>query len=91
MKDTTIKVHNVKCHSKAFEVKWDGRKPWEYRLNDRNYKEGELINEMEFRVRSNLFTGREILERIEFILYGGEYGILEGYVIMTTKEISRKK
>ncbi len=86
-----MKIHELKCHFEAFEAKALNLKNWEYRLNDRNYKIGDILIEKEYFPEQDKFTGREIEEQVIWMLKGGSFGIPAGYVIMTTKELSRKQ
>ena len=83
------RIHEIKILPNLFEAKLRGLKPWEFRQDDRGYAVGDILNEREYEPASNCFTGRSITEEVVYILHGGQYGIPEGYVIMTTREIRR--
>lgn len=91
-----IVIHELKCWDRVFQDKWRGLKPWEFRKNDRDYKVGDIIIEREYRKMPleyseyKPYTGREVHEVIKYIIQGGQFGIPEGYCIMTTIEFSRK-
>lgn len=85
-----MKEHILKCVRVPFEKKWEGKKPWEWRKNDRDFQEGDYLIEREYDPATDAYSGREILEKVTFLLHGGEFGIPEGYVIMTTEEITRR-
>lgn len=83
------RIHELKILPNLFEAKLRGLKPWEFRKDDRCYTKGDILIEREYEPASNCFTGRSVTEEVVYILHGGQYGIPEGYVIMTTREIRR--
>jgi len=80
-------THELKCVNPAFQAKWDGNKNWEYRKDDRNYQENDILVEKEYDPTNNIYSGRAIEERVVWMIKGGVFGIPEGYVIMSTKLI----
>ena len=80
-------THELKCLVEPFQAKWDGDKNWEFRKNDRDYKIGDILKEREYDAEKNVYSSREILEEVTWILHGGTFGVPEGYVIMSTREI----
>lgn len=81
--------HELKCAPEPFQAKWEGRKEWEFRKNDRDYREGDLLLEREYDISSNSYSGREILEEVVWILPGGSYGVPADCVIMSTKQVNK--
>lgn len=82
------KIHTLKCVLEPFQKKWEGNKNWEFRKNDRDYKVGDILIEQEYNPTDNSFTGREIKEKVVYILYEG-FGIPEGHCIMSTKILEK--
>lgn len=70
-------THELKILPKYAAAQMGGLKPWELRKNDRDFKVGDIIK----------FTiiGRDVTysKVIKYIFKGGEYGLEEGYCIMT--------
>lgn len=68
-----------------------GSKKFEVRKNDRNYQLGDELLLKEFVPKGyyedgfidDQFTGRILHRRIDYILHGGQFGIEEGYVVMS--------
>lgn len=81
------RIHELKILPNPFEAKLQGMKPWEYRKDNRGYTIGDILIEREYEPVSNCFTGRNVTEEVVYILRGGQYGIPEDYVIMTTRKI----
>lgn len=80
----TIKVHHLKCESEIFTQKLIRNKPWEYRFNDREFEDGDMIIERDWNAKDG-YSGDEVWETVTLIVKGGQFGIPKGYVIMTTE------
>jgi hypothetical protein len=82
-------THDLKTWTEYFQQVWDGRKSFEVRKNDRGYKVGDFLNLMEYfpelseKGSKEVFSDRWIHCRIDYILYGGVFGIEQGYVVMS--------
>lgn len=76
-----MKVHEVKILSDFFQAVEAGLKTFECRFNDRNYEVGDVIILLE--VIDDMYTGRGISKSISYILEGGQFGIMDGYVVMS--------
>ena len=73
------KVHEVKLAAMYYDDVKDGKKTFELRKNDRNYKEGDKLHMLEF--KDGRHTGRTISADIVYLLE--EYtGLTEGYCIL---------
>lgn len=83
-------THELKCAIEPFEQKWQGKKDWEFRKNDRDFQIGDILLEKEYDTTKDTFTGREITEEVLWILKGGIFGIPEDCVIMSTKIVSKE-
>lgn len=79
-------IHQLKLQKKWFEDKIEGRKPWELRLNDRNFAVGDYLGENEID-EDGKQTGRFVVEKITNIVYPEDVpgGLEKGYVIMTVE------
>lgn len=75
------KVHHIKLGASFFGEVERGEKTFELRKNDRDYKEGDILEMMEFKDGKN--TGRMVRVLVTYILT--EFaGLEEGYCIMAT-------
>jgi hypothetical protein len=81
----TGEVHNLKTHPDPFRDIITGKKPFEYRWNDRNFQVEDILRLTEYDPRAKMFTGREAVARVTYILHGGVFGIPEGFCIMGIK------
>lgn len=91
-------IHELKCWPSHFEALVDGRKKAELRLNDRNYREGDLLWQREWDIdqyRAALndgstheeatdfaYTGQEAMCQVTHLLNGGPW-LVKGYVMMS--------
>lgn len=72
-------VHEVKIEPEYFEKVISGLKTFEVRLNDRNYKKGDLLVLREW--KNKVYTGRSVQVNI-LDVYSGVF-CLEGYCIIS--------
>lgn len=78
--ETEAKVtHQIKLKAEFFDDAVAGRKSFELRKNDRNYKEGDVL-EME-EVKDGKKTGRKCSKRIVYMMENFE-GLEDGYCIL---------
>lgn len=78
-----MKTHILKIWPDEFQAADRGQKPWELRVNDRNYQVGDNLLLREWDPSTNQFTGSEIEGRVTFLLQGGKFGLPETHCIMT--------
>lgn len=81
--DREAVTHEVKCWPEPFAAVRSGAKPWELRLNDRDYRVGDTLRQFEWCPDKAAHTGEVEEHRIGWALYGPAFGLPEGYVIMT--------
>lgn len=81
-----MKKHTLKTLPIFFSELWAGRKTFEIRKNDRNFKVGDVIRLQEFTPDGD-YTGREIEARVKYIT---EFAQKEGYVVMAIAEELRR-
>lgn len=78
-----LKTHELKCVQPFFDLVLEGDKTAEMRYNDRYFQVGDRILLKEWIEEERRFTGREIRLRITHILFGGQYGIESGWVMIS--------
>ena len=74
-------LHKLKTWPEYFREVVSGRKPWEFRKDDRGYQEGDIVQLEEWDPKTEEYTGTWIYCRIAYIARGGV--IPEGYCIFT--------
>jgi len=62
------KTHVLKCWSEYFERVWDGTKLFEYRVNDRDYQEGDEVLLREWDKVEKKYLSRYCTARIGYVL-----------------------
>ncbi len=78
--------HELKIKPEYYNAVISGRKRFEIRKDDRNFKVGDVIRLEEFDINLHMaYTGRSSLYEITFKLDGGEYGLEKGYCILSIK------
>lgn len=78
-----IKEHELKCWPEYFQAMIDGKKSFEFRKNDRDFKAGERLRLREYRPGHMLsrYTGRHMMAVIKSV-WMGLPNLSEGYCIM---------
>ena len=72
--------HDLKCETEYYQAIERGKKKFELRNNDRNFKVGDMVTLYET-VQGN-YTGRSLPPfEIQYVLIGGKYGLSGGYCI----------
>lgn len=82
------RMHTLKTEHICWRAVYDGRKTFEYRKNDRDYKIGDTLLLMDYYPETET-TGGEIHVEVTYILYGGKFGIPKDYCIMQFKIITK--
>lgn len=82
-----MKVHHVKTHPEPFDAILDGDKNFEYRKNDRDYEEGDLIVLQEYEPEAKKYTGRQVQARIGHVLTGPGFGVPVGFACFSLLKI----
>lgn len=77
-------IHALKQHPEHFLDVTAGKKLFEVRKNDRDYKVGDLLALNEYDPETKSYTGASVLVYVDYILDNPEY-CKEGYVVMSIK------
>ncbi|WP_028471320.1 DUF3850 domain-containing protein [Neptunomonas japonica] len=86
-----MKKHHLKTDPQIFQQNLAGLKPFEIRLNDRDFAVGDILVLQEttttgFRIQEGApleYTGSELVTEITSIVSG--YGLSDGWVVMGVK------
>lgn len=73
--------HELKTLPEYFEAVFKGKKTFEIRINDRDFKVGDYIELHEHDLNKG-YTGRKLRRKITYILTGGKYGLDSKYVCL---------
>jgi Domain of unknown function (DUF3850) len=74
--------HELRCWPEPFAAIVAGRKRFEWRYNDRDYRVGDLLLLREFSPDTDSYTGRQSLQLVTYVLYK-DFGMPAGYVCMS--------
>jgi ASC-1-like (ASCH) protein len=80
-------LHELKIYKEYFSLIKHGQKPWEVRKDDRNFEVGDELVLREFDKNELNYTGRILHRKIDYLQEGGQFGLEEGYVIMSLSKI----
>lgn len=76
-----MKTHELKTLPEYFEEVFRGRKNFEIRQNDRDFKVGDYVELQEYDLNKG-FTGRKLSRQITYIFKGGKYGLDGNFVCL---------
>lgn len=76
-------THDLKTWPEFFEAIWEGKKLFELRKNDRNFRVGDLLCLREWNPDTREYTGRHVYTSVTFILTGGKFGLPKNMVILS--------
>lgn len=89
--DNASRTHRIKTWPGPFAAVLDGSKRFEYRRNDRDYRTGDCLHLIEWEPIGKHETGRSCEARVTFTLYGLEFGVPEGFVVMSLADVREHK
>jgi hypothetical protein len=86
---STINIHELKIQSVHFADVLAHRKTHEVRFNDRDYQAGDCLNLREIDASGD-YTGQEVNAEISHVLHGGQFGIADGWCVLSLKSSTSK-
>ncbi|MGI1820044.1 DUF3850 domain-containing protein [Lactobacillus johnsonii] len=78
-------IHELKILPEYYKAQVEGKKNFEIRKNDCNYKIGDKLVLKEYDPETNSFTGQSFVTEITFIT---DYQQKDGYVVLGTKDLA---
>lgn len=75
-------AHHLKTWPSYFAAVADGRKTFEARKADRDYRVGNTLVLKEWDPKTNQYSGREVRRTITYILTGPGFGVEAGHCIL---------
>jgi len=76
-----MKIHVLKTLPEYFDAVFMGKKNFEIRKNDRNFKVGDYLELQEHDLNKG-YTGRKLSRQITYIFKGGKYGLDSNFVCL---------
>ncbi|NOI15804.1 DUF3850 domain-containing protein [Vibrio hepatarius] len=86
---SSITIHELKIQSVHFADFIAHRKTHEVRINDRDYQAGDCLNLREIDANGE-YTGQEANAEVSHVLHGGQFGIAEGWCVLSLKSGTSK-
>lgn len=65
-----------------------GEKTFEVRRNDRDFSTGDVLVLREWDPVGAGYTGRECRKLVRYLLFGGAFGVQDGFVVMSLGEVA---
>ena len=81
-KDRVMK-HQLKTWPIYFRELASKQKTFEFRKNDRDFKTGDHLTLLEYDAGAQQYTGASLDFTIGMVLYGPNFGIQDGYCVMS--------
>lgn len=76
-------THELKTWPGPFNAVAGGKKTFEWRRNDRAYAQGDTLVLREWDPKRSAYTGRYVMVRVGYILRGPEFGVPEGWAVLS--------
>ena len=77
-----MKIHELKCWPELFTPVIKKKKPFDVRLNDRDYQAGDALLLSEYNPLQKTYTGRQALVIVDQVFELAVPGLKKGFVIM---------
>lgn len=78
-------MHELKTWPEPFDAMHAGRKMFEFRKHDRDYRVGDQILSRRFDPNTKDYTGECDRFEITFMLVAGQYGVPDGFCVIGVK------
>jgi len=82
------KIHIVKCWIQFKDDIISGKKKFEVRVNDRDYRVGDILIQQFWDNDLKRYVGGQVEQKIDYVLSGGQFGIEPNTVVMSVSSIS---
>lgn len=83
-------THELKILPKYYEQVKNGRKTFEFRRNDRNYKVGDIVILREWLINGHFYSGRQVKREITYILPSFDDKMHPEFIIFSIAKIKEK-
>jgi hypothetical protein len=83
-------VHDLKCWPNAFRAIVDGRKCFEIRKNDRDFRPGDRLVLNEWDPGTGQYISEPIEVDVTYMVFGGQWGLPDNLCVMSLGPVSRR-
>lgn len=80
-------THQLKCWPAPFDLVAVGLKLHEVRVNDRDYRSGDMVQLCRWDPEMQQETGQHIVARIGHVTYGGEWQLQPGLCVFSLLDV----
>lgn len=89
-------THRLKTEPECWDAVASGEKKFEVRLNDRCYQPGDTVIlqrlcRHQWGTGGFALDGQEITKKVGWMLQGGRFGIVPGYVVFSLGDVDEKE
>lgn len=81
------RIHDLKVHAGVWHALERRVKTWEFRKNDRDFKVGDILLLRLYNPETKEYAEPKdryrLIREVTYVLYGPQFGIPEGYCIMS--------
>lgn len=84
-----MKIHNLKCWPEYFEAVWFERKTFEIRINDRDFKVGDMLKLEEYNREGGFCTGNCVYAEVVYLLESAP-GLQSEYVLIGIRLVCKR-
>lgn len=81
------KTHALKTWPVVFDAMLTRAKSFDIRKDDRGFAVGDVIKFREWNPRTKKYTGRSCRALVTYLMPGGRFGIMPGYVCMSVRRL----
>ena len=89
--DNARRTHRLKTWPGPFAAVIDGSKRFEFRCNDRDFRTGDCLHLIEWEPICSRETGRSCESRVTYALHGPDFGVPDGFVVMSLGDVRAHK
>lgn len=82
-----MKTHELKCWPQYFDAVWDNKKKFEIRINDRDFKVGDILILKKYDPEKEEYLPQSIETTISYVLEGPSFGLAKGFAIISFDQI----
>lgn len=84
--------HELKCWPGSYNAIWKGRKRSEFRRDDRGgFEAGQFLRLREWDPQTEAYTAQLLLVEITHVERGPDFGIPEGFAMLTIYPVSHER
>ena len=83
------KKHELKCWSGFFNLVWEGVKTFEYRVDDRQYNEGDDLVVRDWDKDKSEYRGRYYTAKVGYVLHCATFDGSTGWVILSLLDVKK--